>query len=255
MKYSPMTVAVLIFVASSAAKAASVVVDWLKLQPGGTPAALSLLDDGGDAAVGGALTVTQGMAFPGLPKARGFAAGQWLSQPGVLDSMTGGADLSVMEFRVVPAAGAVSYRLDFRVPSNQPLIIVVGGLLGNGVPAVGSVFLEAMSDSAISPVVMRSGNAWSNGLIILDQGVDWNPLTQALGIKAGANGDSEFAFFDIAPITGDDPRVSIAIPDGYATGAGDSIFIGIGIVVPEPAVMGLLALGVGICAGRRHRPA
>lgn len=54
--------------ATSAAEAASVVVDWLGLQPGGTPAALSLLDDGGGAAVGGALTVTRGMPFPGLPK-------------------------------------------------------------------------------------------------------------------------------------------------------------------------------------------
>lgn len=253
MKSYPQTMALLMLATAGSADAASVMVDWLVAQPGGTPAAFTMLDDGGGAAVGGVLALTRGMAFPGLPMSRRFAAGEWSSPPEVIDSVTGVADLGAMEFRVVPSAGSATYRVDFRVPANQALVIAVGGLLRNGNSATGSVIIGAASDLGSVPVTLRSANAWSNGLTRLNQGVDWNPLTQALSTAAGADGDSEFVLFEVAPLAGENPRLSFAIPDGYGAGSGDSIFIGLGVVVPEPATAVLLLLGAAIGAGRRRR--
>jgi hypothetical protein len=253
MKHYPKVIAALVMATAVSADAASVVVDWLVTQPGGTVGAFKLLDDAGTAAADGSMAVFAGQGFPGLPMSRGFAAGNWSAQPELTDTLTGDASISAMEFRVVPAGGLANYAINLQVPSNQPLIVVVGGLLRNSASATQQVGISAFSDLATAPVALRSTNVWSNGLIILNQSVSWNPLTQVLSTTAGADGDSEFAFFDVGPIAGPNARLSFTVPDGYVAGSGDSIFVGLGVVVPEPSAVGLLLLGAGAFVARRRR--
>jgi hypothetical protein len=253
MKHFPNAMLALVALAAGSAEAASVVVDWLVAQPGGTVSSFTLVDDANAATATGGVAITQGLGFPGLPAGRSFPAGSWSTQPELTDTLTGDASIHGLEFRVVPMAGLASYNVNLQVPSNQPLILVVGGLLKTSTSATDAVTFAAFSDSGFVPVTLRSTNAWSNGLTILDQSVSWNPLTQILSTTAGADGDSQFAFFEVGPLAGGNARVSFAIPAGYGAGSGDSIFIGVGAVIPEPAAAGLLLLGAGVFAGRRSR--
>lgn len=252
MKHYPKAITALITLAAvSSADAASVVVDWLLIQNGGTAAAFTLVNDATSATATGSVSIAKGS--PGPPTARTFSSASWSIQPDLTDTVTGDTSISVTDFRVVPAGGQASYVINLRVPSNQPLIVVVGGMLKNSISATQYVEIAALSDSETAPVTLRSTNAWSNGLTNLNQGVSWNPLTQLLSTTVGANGDSEFAFFEVGPIAGTNPRVSFAIPFGYASGTGDSISIGLGTVIPEPTTAGMLLLGAGAFAGRRNR--
>jgi hypothetical protein len=252
MKHYPKAITALITLAAvSSADAASVVVDWLVMQNGGAATAFTLLDDANGAGATGSVAVSTG--FPGPPTSRTFSSASWSTQPELTDTVTGDTSIGVTDFRVVPAGGQASYVINLQVPSNQPLILVVGGMLRNSTSATQYVEIAALSDSQTVPVTWRSTHAWSNGLTILNQGVSWNPLTQILSTTDGANGDSEFAFFEIGPIAGANARVSFAIPVGYASGTGDSISIGLGTVIPEPTMAGLLLLGAGAFAGCRNR--
>lgn len=253
MKYHSKAILALVAAAAGSAEAASVVVDWLVTQPGGTVSAFTLVDDANTATATGAVAITKGLGFPGFPASRSFSAGSWSTQPEVTDTVTGDASISGLEFRVVPMAGLASYAINLQVPSNQPLILVVGGLLRNSTSATDAVTIAAFSDSGFVPVTLRSTHAWSNGLTTLNQGVSWNPLAQILSPAAGADGDSQFAFFDAGPLVGGNARLSFSIPAGYAVGTGDSLFIGVGTVIPEPATAGLFVLGAGVVAWRRGR--
>lgn len=253
MKHSSKAILALVTAAAGSAEAASVAVDWLVTQTGATASAFALVNDANTVTASGAVTVTKGVGFHGLPATRNFQAGNWSTQPDLTNTATGDASISGMEFRVVPMAGAASYSINLQVPSNQPLILVVGGLLKNNISATGRVEIAALSDSALVPVSLRSAHAWATDLMVLDQGVDWNPMTQILSPTAAANGDSQFAFFDIGPLVGTDSRLNISIPSGYAASNGDSIFIGLGTVIPEPGTAGLFVLSAGFLAWRRRR--
>lgn len=253
MKHFSKAIAALTLTLTNPAHAASVLVDWLTTQAGGTAAAFTMVDDSNNATANGSVTLTAGIGVPGLPRSQPFAAGNWGTQPEVADTLTGDAGISAMEFRVWPSAGSASYVITLQVPANQPFIVAVGGLLQNSTSATQGVTLAALSDSGSVPVVLRSTNAWSTDLLQLNQGLSWNPLTQILSPASGANGDSQFAFFEVGAITGANPRLSFAVPFGYAAGSGDSIYIGVGAVIPEPATAGLLLLGTAACVGRRRR--
>jgi hypothetical protein len=253
MKKHTASILALAAAAAGHAGAASVVVDWLVTRPDATASDFTLVNDANTATASGTVAFTKGVGFPGLPVTRFFAAGNFSTLPEWADTVTGDASFSGMEFRVVPVAGAADYAINLRIPSNQPLILVVGGLLKNNISATGRVEIAALSDSAFVPVTLRSTNAWSNGVMTLNQGVAWDPLAQVLSTTAATNGDSQFAFFDIGALAGANPRVSLAVPSGYAAGSGDSIFIGLATVIPEPAAAGLWALGAGLLAWRRSR--
>lgn len=253
MNYTVPMFAAALMAATISADAASVVVDWLVSEPGGTVSAFTLVDDANAAAATGSATITAGVGYPGLPTSRTFASGSWTTQPELQDTLTSDTTISALEFRVVPSLGFATYVINLQVPSNQPLIVVVGGLLKNSTSSTQGIEIAALSDLGAVPVTQQSTHAWSNGLTVLNQPTDWNPLTQVLSPTSVANGDSEFAIFEVGPISGANPRMSFTVPLGYAASIGDSIFIGMGKVIPEPSTAGLLLLGAGALAGRRNR--
>lgn len=232
--------------------AATITVDWLVMQTGGTAAAFSLLNDANAVAVSGSLMAISGVAAK--PSAQIFAASNWISQPVVLDSLSEDSTISALKVQVAPALGLCNYLLDIGVPSHQALVVVVGGLRRDSTSATQGIVLEAVSDSGQSEVTLRSMNAWSNGstTTILDQSALWDPLTQILSAGTEANGESEFAFFEVGPIGGANSRLRFSVPEGYNAGTGDAIFIGLGTVIPEPGGTVLLLLGGTVLLRRRR---
>jgi hypothetical protein len=248
-----MLVAMLMFATAGSLHSATVTVDWLVMQSGGTPSAFDLLDDHDTAVALGSLTVTSGVVAPGMPVYRGFASGHWTSQPEVIERISGDTVLSAVEFRVGPAGGLTNYLAEILIPANQAFVLAIGGMLKNNTSSTQAIGIEARSDSGASPVTLRSTSAWSNGFIILNQSTSWNAMSQVLSPAASADGDSEFAFFDVAPLVGPNGRLRLTVPMGYAADTGDSIFIGLGTAVPEPASACLLGLGAALLVGKRAR--
>lgn len=254
MKHSyTLATAMLMLAAGQSIQAATMMVDWLVMQSGGSPASFTMLNDSNAAVAHGSLTIINGLAFTGLPANRTFAAANWTSQPDVSDSASNNTTISTLEVRVAPMGGLSHYFVDVLVPENQAMVLVIGGLLKTITSSTQTVEIAAWSDSGTSGVTLRSTNAWSNGLTICNQSVSWNPLTQILSPAASANGDSEFAFFDVAPVIGTNGKLRLSVPAGYASGTGDSLFIGLGTVVPEPNSLWVLALGAVFFLGRRTR--
>ena len=253
MKHSNKLVTALWMLATGGSlPAATVRVDWLVMQGGGTSSSFNLLDDNSIALAHGSLTIINGLAYPGLPATRTFAAANWSTQPNVADTLTGNSTISAFELRVAPMTGSANYLLDILVPENRALVLAIGGLLKSGGSATQAMELAAVSDSGMAAVTLRTTDAWSNTLTNLSQDVVWDPLTQVLSPAATANGDSAFAFFDVAPLIGANGRLRLSVPAGYATGTGDSIFIGLGTVVPEPSSLWLALSGVLLLLRRRR---
>jgi hypothetical protein len=253
MKPSTRTLtAILCLAIGGAGHAATITVDWLIMQTGGTAAAFNLLNDANAVAASGSLVAISGIAAK--PSAQIFSAGNWISQPVVLDSLSEDSSISALKVQVAPASGLCNYLLEIGVPSNQSLVVVVGGLLKNSTSATQGIGLQALSDSGQSEVTWRSMNAWSNGstTTILDQSAIWDPLTQIISAGTEANGESEFAFFEVGPIGGANSRLRFSVPEGYNAGTGDPIYIGLGTVIPESGGTVLLLLGGTVLLGRRR---
>ena len=224
--------------------AATLMVDWLKLPGGSSPAGFQLLDDSNTVLGGGSLAVAQGISFPGLPAPRTLNSAFWTGTTGFSDSVTGLADVSAMEFRVAPSlAGQANYTIQLSVPAGRQLLLVVGDLFHNATASTAGISIAALSDSGSVPVTLAGMYGWNNGASSLTQNLAWDQPTGALTTTTGANGDSKLAFLEIGPISGLNPRLVLTVPQGYALGTGDSVIIGVGAVVPEPSVITL----AGIC--------
>jgi hypothetical protein len=248
----PTITAVLLLAAGGSTNATTVMVDWLVMQSGGTAAAFNLLDDANAVAANGGLTLNNGFAV--TPASRIFAMESWISPPDVIDSVTEITTLNALQLRVAKDLGGLcNYSLEINVPSDQAFVVVVGGMLKDSTSATQTIGIEALSNSGTSAVTLHSMNTWSNGLIVLDQIPAWNPLTQILSTTTMPNGESEFVFFDVEPITGSNSRLRFSVPNGYTAGTGDSIFIGLGAVVPEPGSAWFLLLGAALIVGHRTR--
>lgn len=239
-----------LFLQSSAATTA---VDWLELAAGGTASSFSLLDDTAAPLAGGRLLIQQGISFPGFPSPRTFAGGFWAADTGFSDSDL--ADLTVqgLALRVAPIGGAANYTIEVSLPEDREVILVVGDLYHGATAQTVGMTLSAISDGSPSPVVLAGMFDWSNGVSSMSEDLVWNESAGTLVTSTQANGESTAAFFRIAPISGANPRLVLSVPQGFATGTGDTIVVGLGVVVPEPAAAMMLAVSSGMWAGRRRR--
>lgn len=228
---------------SLSAPAATVMVDWLKLPSGSSPSGFQLLDDNSAVVAGGSLAIAQGVSFPNFPVQRTLNSSFWTSPIGFADSVTGLADVSAIDFRVAPVSGQANYTIQFSVPAGRQLLLVVGDLFHNATASTVGINIAALSDSGSAPVTLAGMYGWNNGATSLSQDLAWNQLTGDLTTTAAANGDSKLAFLEIGPLAGLNPRLILSVPQGYGSGTGDSVIIGLGAVVPEPGVFTL----AGVC--------
>lgn len=256
MKIIPAGISVVTFLVvfgvQESARAAAVVVDWLDLATGATASSFMLTSDSGLPAAGGALAIEsgKGISFPGFPTAGTLNAGFWSSATGFQDSVSGDEAVGTFDIRVAPQGGMATYSLTLDVPAGREFIIAVGGLFRNAADATAAIVTSASGGGVVSFV--RS-LAWDNGGTAFDQELEWDALTGSLTTTVGADGESEIAFLHVSPLSGANPRLTFLVPDGYGSGAGDSLTFGIGTVVPEPGVLGLAALGaVVFLTGRRR---
>lgn len=227
------------------------VIDWLDLGAGGTPAAFSLVTDSGVAVSSGQLVIDsgKGIPFPGLPANSSINGSFWSAATGFANSNDGTEKVDSMDFRVVPQTGMASFSIQFLIPSNQEVILTVGGLYRDNINATQTVLVTTASAS----VSLIQTVGWDSGTSAYDQDLEWNSVSQVLSTTAGSVGDSEIAFFRIQPTSGSGSMVNLTIPSGYGVGTGDSISIGLGIVIPEPGVIGLLGFsGLFFLAARRR---
>ena len=232
------------FTLSSPAATVAVVVDWLKLAGGSSPSGFQLLDDNSTAVASGSLAIVsnQGASSLSLP-ARTLNSSYWTGTTGFTDSVTGLADVSAMDFRVAPVSGKANYTIEFSVPAGRQMLLVVGDFFHNATASTVGMSIAAGSDSGSVPVTLAGMYGWNNGVTLLTQDLAWDQPTGSLTTTAAANGDSKFAFLQIGPISGLNPRLTLSVPNGYALDAGDAVIIGIGTVVPEPGIVTL----AGVC--------
>ncbi len=232
---------------------AATIVDWLELQVEGTPAGFTLIRDDGSAAATGALSVTAGVAFPGLPWNRELGGSYWSEDPGITNTRTGDSLVDAFEIRVAGLGDPASYVLEFSVPSGVPLVLAVGELYRDSGAATAGVEIAVESDSGSIPTEILKMVGWDNGLQLFNQDLEWDETSGTLSPAATAEGQSKIAFFNIAPIEGTNARVRLTVPDGFAPGTGDSLTIGLGEVIPEPAVLLLVSFGTILLFGRRQK--
>ncbi len=219
---------------SGSVQAAGVVmVDWLELASGGTNAAFSLTTDDGLPVASGALAILNGngVAYPSFPKTRTFNSEFWVGHSGFLDSQTGDTQVSAFDIRVAPIEQSASYSLTIDVPAGQELIIAIGGLFRNSTAGTGSI--NTTATGGVVSFVTALG--WDSGASQFDQELEWSALTGTL------------------PLSGPNPQLTFTVPNGYPFDSGDSISIGIGMVVPEPSIFGVAALSAAFLLANRRR--
>lgn len=230
---------------------AALVVDWLQMAPGGNAGGFTLVNDSGQSSATGLLSIAtgKGLSFVGYPANNPLGDAYWVgAKPDLTDSVAGDHRMNALDFRVVSQAGGSQYSIEITVPTGRELVLAIGGLrassgtLGLGVTAGGS---------AISLIDTFEWNGGPGSAYTQD--LDWNAGTGTLTTVAGASGDSQLAFLHVSPLAGADSKVIFSVPSGYLGGTGDTISIGVGLVVPEPGVTALLAFGGLFWAGRRKR--
>ncbi len=231
--------------------AATVSVDWLQLAAGGGPGGFSLRNDGGGIVAQGTIVVSSGFALSS-PSPWNAEEGFWSgTPPQAEDSAAGDGSVSGFAVRVAPAGGQAAYRVELTVPAGQPLYLMVGELLRTAAAASVGVRIEASSGAGSVPVALIETLAGDDGGKVYSQSLAWDGTT--LSTVPGADGESRFAFFEIAPLTGGDARVVLSIPEAYASGTGDSIVFALGVgVIPEPSAALLGGLGMLALLGRRR---
>lgn len=231
--------------------AQSLTVDWLALQTGGTTTSFTLLDDLAAPTATGSVSISSGIAFPGFPIARTLADAPWLTIPDFEDSVLGTQSMSVIEMRVAPFAGVTTYSINLSVPGNTPLVLAIGDLFRNGVSGTTGVGVFAQSDT-VSYLPILDGIHGYAGTRVFDQDLAWDPGTQFLSTSPLSNGDSDIAFFRIPAISGTNPRLTLQIPNGLASGGGETITFALGTAIPESSTL-LLSLSLAIPLLRRSR--
>lgn len=232
--------------------AAVTYIDWLEIPtPSGTN--FTMVGDSGAVVAAGKLTVHGGLAFGSLPSSLLLSGGFWGVEPPFRDTLLEDASIRAMEFRVLPVGGVANYVIEFDVPRNQPLVLVVGNLLKNSTSATAGVAVSAFSGSGSVPIGWNGSFAWDSGVTALTQEVVWDPDAGFLSPVTSANGESRMGFFTIPGIAGENPKIRLSVPDGYGSGAGDSIYVGLGIMIPEPGTALLGALGSLVVLARRRR--
>ena len=235
------------------AGAATLVLDWLKLAPGGGTSNFTLRNDGASTAAAGRVVVSSGVIFPG-PVQRDLASASWNSAPDFIDSVTGTTLVPAFDIRVAPATGPTNYSVEFQLNPGVEHYLMVGGLFKNPSSSTAGATISALSDSGSFALSFDGAMGWSNGVEILSQDVTWDPLARTLAPVAGANGETKPAFFHVDAMSGANPRIRIDIPIGYALADGDALLFAVATVVPEPSQAYLLVVGTGLLMCRRRRP-
>jgi hypothetical protein len=233
-------------------RAATVVVDWMELIPGGTAGSFSLAADGGLPAGHGALAIEsgKGASFPKFPQPRVFNAGSWAGPTGYADSVTGDDRVSGFDLRVASQSGPSAYTLTLDVPAGRELVVAVGGLYRGAGGATNSLALAASGGGAVS---FDQALGWS-GSDVFDQEIEWDVPAGTLFTTLGSDGESEIAFLRISPLAGGS-TLTFHVSSGYggAGTTGDSISFAVGAVVPEPGVLTLAGLGALLALAARRR--
>lgn len=217
-------------------------VDWLELGGSGT----TLHSDQGGPVGSLAIEVEAGLLLPGSPSGATLDQSFWVSTPSFINR-SGRADLSVFEIRLMPLANAASYRVNIILPGNHDVLLVLGQLFRDNLGA--SEDLRLSTEALPGPVQPEflGSYAWDNGVVPFDQEVEWNLATNSLSPVPGASGESQLSFFRAERAR----VVTIEVPTSYASGSGDTIVFGVGLV-PEPSSTLLLLLGLPLLARRRR---
>lgn len=232
--------------------AATTVVDWLNLANGSTSSSFSLTSDSGLVAAQGGIAVEagKGISYPGFPKLTELNAGSWSGETGFRDSVTGDDRVGTFDIRVAPQNEMTAYALTLNVPTGRELIIAVGGLYRDSQGGTNSIITTTSGGGVVT---FLQSLAWDAGATAFDQELEWDALSATLTTTTGSNGESEVAFLRVSPLSGPNPQLMFMVPEGYAMGTGESISIGVGMVVPEPGVLTLMGMGALIVlAGRRR---
>lgn len=229
-------------------------VDWLVFGSGGNASGFSLLDDLGNPAATGALTVSRGSVFSGFPSARSFEDRYWIDDIGLLDSQSGDSLVHATSFRVAAAPGGpASYTIELDVPTGQELLLMVGDIYhGSENSRTAEVILSAFSDTGSSLIQLEGIWAWDNGISAMSENLSWSAGTNTLSPSSAAEGESKAAFFRIAPLYGSNGKLMIEVPDGLA-GSGDTIVVALGVMVPEPSAFLMTMAGAAVVMLRRRR--
>ncbi len=233
--------------------AATTVVDWLNLASGSTSTSFSLTSDNGLSAAQGAIAVQtgKGVSYPGFPTLTELNAGYWSGETGFRDSVTGTDRVRTFDIRVAPQGGVAAYSVTLNVPAGQELIIAMGGLFRSSQGGTKSIITTASGGGVVSFV---QSLAWdTGGGTAFDQELEWDAPSGTLSTTTGSDGDSEVAFLRVSPLSGPNPQLMFMVPEGYGMGSGESISIGVGMVVPEPGIFALVGMGgLIVLAGRRR---
>jgi hypothetical protein len=229
-------------------------VDWLTLENPGNPNQIRLLDRNNQLVASALLNVSSGLSFPDFPKQTELGTDSWESPTGFENVKTMNETITGLSIRVIPQLGLASYELTIDVPRNRELILAVGHLYRDADASTQGVVFSVVSDLGLHSVDLLNQFSWDNGAQALDQPLVWNVTNQELTTSAGSEGESNIAFLQVPSLLGSNPQVKLSVPSGYPFGAGDSIFIGIGVVIPEPSTTSILGLAtiLGLCRRKRR---
>lgn len=229
-------------------------VDWLTLENPGNPNQIRLVDQNSQLAASALLNISSGVSFPEFPKLTELGTDFWESPTGFENVKTMNETITGFNIRVVPQLGKASYELIINVPSNRELILALGDLYRDADASTQGMVVSVISDSGSYPVNLLNQFSWDSGAQALDQPLVWNGANQELSTSASSEGESNIAFLQVPSFLGANPQVKLSVPSGYAFGAGDSLFIGIGVVIPEPSTTSLLGVVtiIGLCRRKRQ---
>ncbi|GAA5481052.1 hypothetical protein [Haloferula sargassicola] len=219
--------------------AQALTLDWWEPR---TAAATTELADDADATQGSlAMTIRQGVLFPGFPATRTLASGAWV------DPLPfGTADVTATDIKVFPGGVPSDFDVLIEWSGSDTLYLLVGDLYGD--PSSSTSPVGISSDGGASSVTHIGMFRWSDSLTDFSQPLGWSG--SELTTTPGLTGDSEFALFSISGAH----SVTLSVPSGYAYGTGDTLTIGIGAVpVPEASTVGMTALFAMLALAHRRR--
>jgi len=237
---------------------AAPIVDWLAYSAGTDRTHFSLKDDGGLTVAQAEIQLTAGTLAPLSPSAGLLQAPFWVTTPDFTDSLLANATVATSKVQVAPQAGSVQYKLAMTGSDFSGLYFAVGQLFSTGTSGTLQINVAAKTGVGTGVAIDFLGtNAWDDGIRLYDQALNWDGGLGKLSFGAGASGESQFAFFQIA--AGSSPVTSLTfdIPSGYNSGLGDALEFALARQVPEPgsAALWLSGFGIFLVHRTRRRPA
>ena len=232
------------------------IVDWLTFAPGADRTHFNLRTDAGLPAVQGQIDIAAGLLAPLSPNAGTLQSAFWATEPPAMDSILNDGTVSTTKVQVVPQAGAVDFQLTIQGSDLSGMTFAVGQLFGSGTGGTLEISVLAKTLSGVEVALeFLAADQWDNGIRAYTQPLNWDGAK--LTLAAGANGESEFAFFRIQPSTLAVTSLVFGIPNGYASGTGDALEFAFGVPlvpVPEPVAAAMLLVGMaGMSLSRKRR--